>query len=178
LFRRHAAIEGSVARGTSIPASRHGVSVLARRAKGLVVRLRWIGPVLGRPPGPPDQPGPRYPSGPPRWPHEGWQELQKNDPELWKLLRADLDLEERTRQLALQYRQAPEEQREAIRKEMEKLVGEHFDVRQQRRVLELNRLQEELKRLQQSIDDRNKAREQIVNKRVQELLGIDEGLRF
>jgi hypothetical protein len=87
-------------------------------------------------------------------------------------------LDERTRQLALQYRQAPEEQREAIRKDMEKLVGEHFDVRQKRRVLELNRLQEELKRLQQSIDDRNNAREQIVNKRVQELLGIDDRLRF
>ncbi len=135
------------------------------------------GPMPG-PGGPPDQPGPMHPPGAPRWPYEDWATLERNDPEMYKLLRADAELEQRTRDLALQYRRAPKDQQEKIEAELQKLVGEHFDVRQQRRLLELKRLEQELKRLQDSIDRRNAAREQIVKDRVRELLGTDEGLRF
>lgn len=126
----------------------------------------------------PGVPGPGQPPGPPRWPHQDWESLQRNDPEMYKLQRADADLDQRTRELAVQYRQAAKEQREAIQKDMEKLVGEHFDVRQERRMLEIKRLQEELKRLQESIDKRKAAREQIVKNRVEELLGTDDATRF
>ena len=133
---------------------------------------RFGGPGPGRPGGPP------HPPGPPRWPHEDWKSLQKNDPQMYKLLREDQDLERQTRESAMQYRRAPKDQKEAIQKELEKLVLKHFDVRQQRRALELKRLEEELQRLRDSIEHRNKAREQIVKKRVSELLGLDEGTRF
>ena len=109
---------------------------------------------------------------------EGWQTLQKSDPEMYKLRRADSDLERESRQLAMQYRQAPEDQKEGIQAKLEKLVLKHFEVRQQRRTLELKRLEAELQRLRDSIEKRNKAREQIVKKRVSELLGLDEGTRF
>jgi hypothetical protein len=127
--------------------------------------------------GPADQLGlrrPGFPGGPPRWPHQSWDALQKNDPEMYKLLRDDYDLERRTRELAIQYRRAPSQQRGAIKEGLQKTVSQHFEVRQQRRRLELKRLEEELKRLRDAIDRRNEARETIVGKRVSELLGEDD----
>jgi hypothetical protein len=136
-----------------------------------------------RRPGPPeghDMPGPGrlHPPGPPRWPHEDWDKMKTNDPEMFKLLESDFDLDNRTREMAMQYRQAPKEKQDGIGQQVEKLVTEHFEVRQQRRALELKRLEEELKRMRESMDKRNEARERIVKNRVQELLGLDEGSRF
>ena len=102
---------------------------------------------------------PFHPSGPPRWPHHSWDALEKNDPEMYKLLQADFDLERRERELVIQYRQAPAPQRAAVRKELTELVDEQFVVRQERRLLELKRLEEELGRLRKAIDARNEARE-------------------
>ena len=49
------------------------------------------------------------------------------------------------------------------------------EVRQQRRSLELERLQRELERLESAIDRRNELRESIVSKRVSELIGENDG---
>jgi len=117
-------------------------------------------------------------SGPPRWPHGDWQSLEQNDPEMAKLLQADFDLGSQCGQLAMQYRQAPKDQREAIKQKLEKTVTEHFEARQQRRLLELQRLEEELKRLRESIDKRKEAQSQIINRRVSELLGVEDDTQF
>lgn len=119
-----------------------------------------------------------HPGGSPRWPHDSWDALQKNDPEMYKLLVKDYELDGRARQLAAQYRRAPVVGRMAIKKELEQLLGEHFEIRQQRRVLELKRLEEELERLRNAIELRSKAREQLVGKRITQLLGEQEGLDF
>jgi hypothetical protein len=123
-------------------------------------------------------PGMGMPPGPPRWPHGDWQSLEQNDPEMHKLLQADFTLERHSQELAMQYRQAPEDQREAIKQKLEKSVTEHFEARQQRRRLELKRLEEELKRLRESIDKRQEAQPQIVNRRVAELLGMQDEPQF
>jgi hypothetical protein len=44
--------------------------------------------------------------------------------------------------------------------------------------LELKRLEEELQRLHQSVDRRAKARKEIVQKRVSDLLGREDDTRF
>ena len=129
---------------------------------------------LGMPPG--SGPGPQF--GPPRWPHNDWPSLEQNDPEMYKLLQADYSLERQSQELAVQYRQAPKDQREAIKQKLEKSVTEHFEARQQRRLLELKRLEEELKRLRESIDKRKEAQQQIVNRRVSELLGLQDEPQF
>jgi hypothetical protein len=129
---------------------------------------------IGMPPGS----GPGQLPGPPRWPHANWQSLEQNDPEMHKLLQADYDLERQSQELAIQYRQAPKDQREAIKQKLEKSVAEHFEARQQRRLLELKRLEEELKRLRESIDKRKEAQPQIVNRRVSELLGLEDEPQF
>jgi hypothetical protein len=61
---------------------------------------------------------------------------------------------------------------------LEKLVNQHFDARQNRRQLEIKRLEEGLQRLRDAIAERNKARNEVVNKRVKELLGQADDLGF
>jgi len=97
---------------------------------------------------------------------------------MYKLLRADADLDRQSRELAAQYRVAPTAQREQIKKDLQKLVDQQFEVRQQRRQLEVKRLEEDLQRLRDAIDRRNKVRADLVGKRVAELLGEDEDIRF
>lgn len=121
---------------------------------------------------------PFSPSGPPRWPHHSWDALQKNDPEMYKLLQADFELECRERELVIQYRQAPAAQRPAVKEELVKLVNEQFTVRQERRELELKRLEEELKRLRKAIEARNEVRDALVAKRTSQLLGEEDELDF
>jgi hypothetical protein len=87
-------------------------------------------------------------------------------------------LERQTRELGMQYRGAPEPRREEIKKELTKLVNHHFEVRQQRRELELKRLDKEIQRLREAIERRMKAREELVGKRVKELLGDREDTGF
>jgi hypothetical protein len=122
------------------------------------------------------QPG-MMPPGIPRWPHSDWQSMERNDPEMWRFLKEEGELDRRTRELAMEYRGAPEPRREEVKKELTKLVNRHFEVRQERRQLELKRLDTELKRLREQIEHRTKARSDLVNKRVKELLGDreDEG---
>ena len=124
----------------------------------------------------PSGPGPQL--GPPRWPHGDWPSLEQNDPEMYKLLQADYSLDRQSQELAIQYRHAPKDQREAIKQKLEKSVAEHFEARQQRRLLELKRLEEELKRLRDSIDKRKEGQAQIINRRVSELLGLQDEPQF
>jgi hypothetical protein len=90
----------------------------------------------------------------------------------------EYELARKTTELTMRYRHAPAEQREQMKKELTDLVNRHFEVRQQRRELQLKRLEEELQRLRESIQARNEAREQIVNRRIAELLGDKDDLSF
>jgi hypothetical protein len=129
---------------------------------------RGRGPGMGGPP----------PAGPPQWPFRDWESLEKTDPEMYQLLKAEVDLDRQTAALAAKYRQAPAAQREEMRKDLEKLVNRHFDARQSRRQLEIKRLEEGLQQLRDAIADRNKARNEIVAKRVKELVGQADDLGF
>ncbi len=144
-----------------------------------------------RPPGPPPAEDGRRPGGPqgpgrpgadqpppPRWPREDLEALRENDPEMFKLLKADLDLDRQSRDLVLQYRKATSQQREKIKALVVETVNQHFNVRQQRRALELKRLEEELQRLRESVEHRTKARKELIEKRVSELLGPEDQAGF
>ena len=75
--------------------------------------------------------------------------MKDRDPEMYKVLKEDRDLEHRTRELAMQYRRASSDERTKIKQQLEETVNKHFDVRQQRRTLELKRLEGELQRLRE-----------------------------
>jgi hypothetical protein len=104
--------------------------------------------------------------------------MRRNDPEMFKLLQEDTELDRRTRELGMQFRQAPPEQRERIKQEVRQLVNKQFEIRQQRRSLELKRLEGELQRLRETTERRAKAREQLIERRVSELLGREDELGF
>ena len=145
-----------------------------------------LGPPDGdrRGPGMPGEPGPMgtcgmgmpMPMGPE--PGPDLEFMKDHDPEMYKVMKEDRDLEHRTMELVTQYRRASGDERTKIKQQLEETVNKHFDVRQQRRTLELKRLEGELQRLRETIDRREKARKEIVEKRVTRLLGTERELDF
>jgi hypothetical protein len=145
---------------------------------------RFDGPDGFRPPGPggPGGPGrdgvnglqaPRPPFG-----RIDWEQLKKYDPEMYELELRDLQLEQRTLSLAEQMRRAPAELQRMIREELAESVAQHFDVRQQRRRLQLKRLEEELAKAREAIERREQARDELVTRRIGELSGDVDPLDF
>jgi hypothetical protein len=122
-------------------------------------------------------PGMGPPFGPPR-PRDDFGNLERNDPEMFKALKEEAELERQTLELSRQFRQAPKDRREELKKEIEVTVGKHFEVRQQRRLLEVKRLESEVQRLRDSIESRNKVRAEIIKRRIGELTGEGDELQF
>ena len=77
--------------------------------------------------------------------------LEQDDPQMHKLLVEDIRLEQASLDLARQFRAAKPADREKLRAALEVEVNKHFEVRQQRRELQLRRMEEELKRLREAI---------------------------
>jgi hypothetical protein len=108
----------------------------------------------------------------------GMSVMIRNDPDMRRLIEKDLTLNRDTHEAATRYQGATTEERDKIKKDVEKMVNEQFDVRQERRKLEVKRLTEQLRRVSEAVDRREKARKEIVEKRVSELLGIEKELDF
>jgi hypothetical protein len=104
--------------------------------------------------------------------------MQRDDPEMFELHVKDRTLEQQTLQLAEQYRRAPAEERAEIAKQLDKVVNQHFEVRQERRLLELKRMETEIDRLRKTIERRKEARDTIIKKRMAELTGERNELEF
>ena len=107
-----------------------------------------------------------------------WQELKKNDPELFELESQDQEFERKTFELVGQYRNAPAEQRPELKKQIQESVTKHFEVRQKKRQLQLTRMEKELQRMRDEIKRRGEAQEEIVGRRLAELLGERGDLDF
>ncbi len=122
------------------------------------------------------RPGAFNPPGGPFGPRNG-PDMERQDPEMYKLLKEDDAFEHQSWELSMRYRRAPTEERAKIKQQLTELAGKQFEVRQQRRLLELKRLEEEIKRLREAIDRRQEVRESLVNKRIQQLIG-DEDVNF
>ena len=130
----------------------------------------------GRPEGP-NQDGAMLPPPPPTGPFQNWEQLEKSDPDLFKLLKQDAELERTTRQLTMQYRQTVDADSKAeIGAQLAETVAKHFDVRQKRRALELERLEKELNRMKELFEKRNDSRDKIIEQRLKELKGEEESL--
>jgi hypothetical protein len=135
------------------------------------------GPNSDRQPAPPGG-MPTVPFGAGRGPSHDWASLEQRDPDLFKLLKQEIDLDRQTRNLVEDYRKVSGEKREEIKKEVAKLVEQQFGVRQLRRQLELKRLEADLQRLRDAIERRTKEAKQIIEKRVAELVGEEEDVGF
>ncbi len=101
------------------------------------------------------------------------------DPEMYALNEQDMQLENSTMTHVNMYQSADDaDQREGLRNEIENLVSQHFEIRQQRRKLELARLEQQLKRLSDAIGKRTEQREAIIARRVSQLIGDEDDLGF
>ena len=87
------------------------------------------GPAGQQPPGPP-------PAFPPRGPND-FEAMRTNDPELYKAMQEDFNLERQSRDLADQYRRAGKADQAKIKEKLVEIVNKHFEVRQQLRNLEV-----------------------------------------
>jgi exonuclease VII large subunit len=72
----------------------------------------------------------------------------------------------------------PPGDRAAIKTELQKAVGEQFDIRQQYRELQIKQLEKELARVRESIQNRNVNREQIIKRHIAQLLHEQEDMDF
>jgi hypothetical protein len=122
--------------------------------------------------GPPGYRGQFSPGSP--MPFRPFPGMSPNDPETEKLMRTDMELDRQSRELAEHFRGAAKDEQAEIKKKLAEVVTKQFEARQERRTLELKRLEDEIKRIRESIDKRNQGKEQIVDRRVSELLGQDD----
>jgi hypothetical protein len=106
------------------------------------------------------------------------ERLAQDDPEMHELVKQDLENEKNALALAAKIRSVKPEEREKLRGELKVLVERHFKVRQDRRELQLRRMEEELKRLRTQIESREAIRGEIIAKRLAELIGEEKDLEF
>ena len=104
--------------------------------------------------------------------------MHEPDEEMAELIRSDVELEQKTIQLAHRYRMARQEEKEELKTELSEVVNKHFEVRQEKRELQLKRMEESLENLRQAIKKRTDARDEIVNKRLGDLMGERGDLEF
>jgi hypothetical protein len=104
---------------------------------------------------------------------------QKPDPEMEQLLKKDAEMETQVQALVKQWHEQKDEKARAdLRTQVEKLSKEHFDLRQQRRELELSRLEAQLERVRTSIKKRAEVKDLIIQRRIARLLGEEDDLAF
>jgi hypothetical protein len=109
----------------------------------------------------------------------GMMGMRPEDPEMMKLDQADAELENATHQLAEQYRRpSSDDVRKELHKKLAEVVEKHFQVRQERRELELKRLEKQLNHLREVIEKRTAAKDAIIKGRMTQLLGEQDDLSF
>jgi len=107
------------------------------------------------------------------------QEAFKTHPEFKKLVEEELRLERQSRALVQQIKNEKDSsKKDVLREELRKVVGEHFVVKQERRLYELKLLEERILELRAQIEGRNERKELIIERRMMDLIGTEEDLQF
>lgn len=95
----------------------------------------------------------------------------QDDPPIGRLLIADFKIESEIIQLRRQYRETRDARdKQALRDELETLVGRQFDVQLERQTLLLDRLAQRVDTQRQRLERQAGRRDQIVNERLQDAL--------
>ncbi len=89
----------------------------------------------------------------------------------------EADLEQQTQELVQQYRNAGDtEDRDAVLDDLQNIVSDHFDLRQESREAELEQLEREIERLRSLHERRQDEKDRIVQRRIESLLREADGL--
>jgi septum formation topological specificity factor MinE len=115
--------------------------------------------------------GPQPPFGP------NPDNLREHDPEMIRLTQREQELDRKSRDLSDQLRRGRNvgaDQKEQIKKQLADVVSRHFDVRQERRELELKRMEDEIERLRATVKSYREKREAAVQRRLSQLMDVDD----
>lgn len=108
-----------------------------------------------------------------------FMELRRHDPELYKLRITEAQLDSRSRRLAWKVLDAEQNddagQAAELRQQLQGVLAELLDIRQQARQLEIDRLKKKLAELEVTLADQQQ-RQQLIQQRFEELL--DQMKRF
>ena len=96
--------------------------------------------------------------------------MRRPDPEMVELLKKEDDLDNQANELATQYQRAASPDKEKLQKQIEETVNKQFDVRQQRRKLQLDHMQKDLDELKSIYEKKNSSRDTLIKGRVLQLL--------
>jgi len=98
--------------------------------------------------------------------------LQKDDPPRYEREVKIRDLERQSRELSESYRKIQDEAAlPRIRANLTNVVAQVFDLREMNRQDDLRRMEAEFKRLKETLDQRQKNRAGIIERRIQQLTG-------
>ena len=98
--------------------------------------------------------------------------LSENDRALYEQLVRERNMEQEAVRLAQAYRQATSEaERARIQQQLREKLGAMFDLKQENRLDEVRQMEEALESLRQRMDERRDMRDQIIEHRLNELLG-------
>jgi len=96
--------------------------------------------------------------------------VQQADQELHSRLIREQELEAQTQALAREVATADGEEQEVLRRELRAQLEEIFEMKQENRAREIQQLQEEMGRLRQRLEKRERYREYMIERRLRYLL--------
>ena len=108
----------------------------------------------------------------------------QRDEELEKLNKQDRELDHKSQELARriweqkQRGDASKEEIAELEEQLEQTVVEHFEVRQKKRLRQLELLRKELDKAAELIEKRESRRDAIIQRRLNQLLGKKDELEF
>ena len=100
------------------------------------------------------------------------ERLKESDPDMYAFVKDDIDLGKKSFELSEQIRRTSKpDEKERLKSELIKVVENHFNVRQERREMELKRLEEQMDRMRESLKTRAESRDALIKQRIAELTG-------
>jgi hypothetical protein len=114
-----------------------------------------------------------------------WQEIRRelrlknDDPQLYKQVRRMHELDHRCDSLAEEYRKTKDKSRHSeIRVELKTKLGELFVIREAEREAKISELEQEIKQLKEMAAQRQQKKDEIIQKRLDEMLGEGDKLEW
>lgn len=106
-------------------------------------------------------------------------QLKERDPEQYEAMQEKEKLEKQTKELVDQYKSTENEsQKEELKNQITELLNKIFDIRQQNREKEIQRLEERLAEAKANNEKRLQNKEEIVAERLNELLGEEKWMQW
>lgn len=103
------------------------------------------------------------------------REMKKRNPEQFERVIQEQKMEREARNLAEKYRQSKDDkEKEAVKKELRKLLEKIFDLKELDKQEEVKRVEEQLNKLKEKVNKRKSERDKIIDDRLKQLTGEKE----